>query len=95
MSKILRCSAPGCRTLTANGLCDHCRAEQAAKESPWDKIPSEVWEAGRIKAEAMYAEMSQERAQLDARREDLAALKDGAAKMARRAERPTFSGELP
>lgn len=91
-TKILRCSAPGCRALTSADLCEkHREKKQAA--SPWDAITPEQWEASRVKAQNQFNAMRAARDLRDAQRADLAALQDGAEKQARRAEQPIFFEE--
>lgn len=91
---ILRCTTPGCRTLTSTGVCNRHRAPESAPASPWDKITAAEWEAAAIKANTAFAEVQQSRDQRDARRADLEALQYGAERADRRAEQPIFSGEL-
>ena len=89
-TKILRCTAPGCRTLTRAGTCDKHRAPEPAP-SPWAAITAAEWDAAAVKATTMFYEMREARMQREARRADLADLQDGAGKMFRRLEVPTFS----
>ena len=91
-SKFLRCTQEGCRTLTAQGLCDRHRAPEPKARPPgwktdeeWAEIMAEV--EGRVKAQEP---IRKHRAAL---RADLAALWDGAERAFRAAERPTFAEE--
>ena len=94
-SKIRRCTAKGCRTLTGNTLCDaHAAPSEpptAAQSSVWDRITPEQWESARIRAAAQFEEVFGERNRRAARRADFETLVDGAEAMLRRFERPTFS----
>lgn len=93
--KFLRCTAPGCRTLTGNGFCDlHREADQAVDASPWRTITAEQWEAARVRAEDQFAAIMRPARHRAALHADLADQRHGADRAARRAEQPIFSGEL-
>lgn len=96
-SKIRRCDAPGCRTLTAAGLCEqHREAEQAPLQATIDADAKHRARIVELEAGLAKAREWEKRVEhIDRMRADLDGLRLAAQQTDRRAEVPTFSGELP
>lgn len=90
--KLLRCTAPGCRKLTARGVCDGHQAAALAlaldQEAPKAKLTDEGWAAMLAEAERRVKAAAGEKAE---RRDELANLQRAAQRADRAGERPVFS----
>jgi hypothetical protein len=80
LTRVLRCSSPGCRTLTAQGQCDKHRAEQAAAPVPNESaFDYAAWHRAQVSARQAAAEKEKS----DARARELLAEAERGAKAAR------------
>ena len=94
-SKIQRCTAPHCRTLTSTTLCD---AHQAADDALLDEIDAEIADSRRRAQEAELQAQERDsaaaaaRLHRDALRASLADLQRACGRVDRSGEQPIFSG---
>jgi len=88
--RILRCTAPGCRRLTARGICDAHQVEALAfnQDPPQPKLNDEAWAAMLAEAKRRVKASGDERAE---RRDALAGMQRAAQRADRAGERPRFA----